>query len=84
MKKKFLGVAGNSNYFLDFFFPEMRLNLEIDGRQHDERQESDTVRDRALAAAGITVVRYRWPTGKDRIVMAYAQIDEFVANFVGP
>lgn len=34
--------------------------LEIDGRQHDERQESDKQKDEFLKEQGFTVTRIRW------------------------
>jgi very-short-patch-repair endonuclease len=78
IKKKDIGSAENGNYFLDFYFPSLRLDLEIDGRQHEDRKASDEERDRLLTNVGITVIRYRWPLGSDRFVQANKQIDEFI------
>lgn len=49
--KKALGLDGASCYFLDFYFPNANLNLEIDGKQHDlpERKASDETRDFLLS-----------------------------------
>lgn len=78
VKKKDVGAKGNGNYFLDFYFPDLKLNLEIDGRQHNDRLEYDAQRDRILKEAGMTVVRYRWPSGKSRFEAAHAQTEEFL------
>ena len=46
-------------YVLDFFHPEGRLAVEVDGAQHDlpEQMEHDRRRDRWLAEHGIRVMR---------------------------
>lgn len=49
-------------YRSDFVWPAAKLVVETDGRDHDSpvaRQE-DAARDRALAAAGFVVLRFRW------------------------
>ena len=48
-------------FIVDFYCPELRLALEIDGPVHESevRTEYDEERDRALAVAGITVMRVR-------------------------
>ena len=45
-------------YILDFFFPDWRLAVEVDGPWHDteEGKEKDKRRDRALFEAGIPVL----------------------------
>ena len=46
-------------YVLDFFCPEARLNIELDGGQHgsEEERAHDAARDAALAERGIQVLR---------------------------
>ena len=48
------------NYIVDFYIAEKKIVIELDGRQHlmREHQEADAERDAALAAWGITVLRY--------------------------
>ena len=48
------------NYIVDFYIAEKKIVIELDGRQHlmREHQEADKERDAALAAWGITVLRY--------------------------
>lgn len=55
-----LNVNRRGGYFLDFYFPEQKINLEIDGNQHKYRKESDIKRDNLLKSAGIIVKRIPW------------------------
>jgi hypothetical protein len=43
---------------IDFRWPDQRLVVEVDGPQHALRTEADKARDRALNAAGWTVLRF--------------------------
>ena len=47
-------------YEADFLWPESRLNVEIDGLQHNTpaARRDDAIRDRILTAAGYTVLRF--------------------------
>ena len=62
IKKRDLGLDCNSSYFLDFYFEDIKFDLEIDGSQHEliERKESDKRRDIALINNGIDVYRIKW------------------------
>jgi very-short-patch-repair endonuclease len=42
---------------VDFFAPAARLVVEVDGAQHTRQRGADKRRDRALAEAGISVLR---------------------------
>lgn len=46
-------------YIVDFFAPSARLVVEVDGAHHALQPGADKRRDRALAAAGLSVVRLR-------------------------
>jgi very-short-patch-repair endonuclease len=48
------------DYIVDFYCPQARLVVEIDGGQHYEEQgaEKDVVRDRCLRAEGLKVLRF--------------------------
>lgn len=74
IQKKVLGFNCASCYFLDFHFPSVNLDVEIDGKQHSlpERMTSDKVRDDALIKNGYIVHRIPWrsinnPSGKEFI-----------------
>jgi len=60
--KKSLGINCSSCYFLDFYFPDLNLDLEIDGKQHNyqERLESDNKRDLTLKENGYKIYRIKW------------------------
>jgi very-short-patch-repair endonuclease len=45
-------------YVVDFFCPEQRLVVELDGGQHQERAGYDQSRDTWLKAEGYIVLRY--------------------------
>ena len=48
------------NYILDFYIPEAKIAIELDGRQHGkpENKELDQIRDAFLSKNGIVVLRY--------------------------
>lgn len=48
------------NYILDFYIPEVRIAIELDGRQHgrEENRYADCERDSFLSKEGIMVLRY--------------------------
>lgn len=49
-----------SCYFLDFYFSDKNIDLEIDGQQHRFRTEEDEARDAFLSDLGIQVYRIEW------------------------
>ena len=48
------------NYIVDFYCPDAKLVIEIDGGQHysEPGMGKDAMRDRHLADLGITIVRF--------------------------
>lgn len=54
-RQKILG-----NFIVDFYCPCEKIVIELDGSQHydGKTEQSDLIRDRVLAEAGITVLRY--------------------------
>ena len=50
-------------YFIDFAFPDRKIAIEIDGKQHEkeERMKSDMKKDLLLIENGWTVHRIKWP-----------------------
>ncbi|MEL6645307.1 MAG: DUF559 domain-containing protein [Pseudomonadota bacterium] len=50
-------VAFDKRFILDFYAPELRLAVEVDGGQH-AGAVSDLARDRYLASRGVTTVRF--------------------------
>jgi very-short-patch-repair endonuclease len=54
---KFLEQVPRFGYILDFYAPEISLAVEVDGASHVGRGKADRLRDDALAARGIRVLR---------------------------
>ena len=46
------------DYVIDFVCLEAMLAVEVDGGQHSEKHEEDTVRTKNLTDAGFTVLRF--------------------------
>ena len=44
-------------YFLDFYCPEARVCVEVDGEQHLKTKERDALRDEFLATKGVLTMR---------------------------
>lgn len=88
IKKSDLGIKDSGNYFLDFYFRDKNIDLEIDGKQHnyDDRQESDNVRDKLLKKYGIFVYRIKWKNinnieGKNYIESEIKKFIEFYNEY---
>ena len=49
------------NYILDFYIPQAKIAIEVDGAQHSEKSHAlaDAKRDADLKELGITVLRFR-------------------------
>ena len=56
---KFRRQQGIGPYVLDFYCPELKLCVEIDGNSHDHKFECDEERTAFLARQGIRVLRYQ-------------------------
>ena len=56
---KFRRQQGIGPYILDFYCPELRLCVELDGSSHDYKFEYDEERTAFLERQGIKVLRYR-------------------------
>ena len=84
ISKKKLNIEGCGSYFLDFYFSNKMIDLEIDGRQHkdQDRITSDKKRDNALTDYGIKVYRIPWKNINNNKGKKYIkdEIDKFL-NF---
>ena len=56
---KFRRQQGIGPYILDFYCPEIRLCVELDGSSHDYKDDYDEQRTKYLHTQGIRVVRFR-------------------------
>ena len=66
----------------DVYFPDVRLVVEVDGRQAhgDGRFQTDRTRQNLLVAAGCQVLRYTWADLIDRPDQVAAQIVAMLAR----
>jgi very-short-patch-repair endonuclease len=79
--KKFRRQHSVANYVLDFYCPEERIAIELDGKGHFEENQAayDRKRDLFLASVGINVLRFenKWvwnnPDRLLEIVKSYFQ-----------
>ena len=57
---KFIRQYSVGKYILDFYCPQYRLGIEIDGGQHDEEKalEYDQVRTKFIESQGIRIIRF--------------------------
>ncbi len=46
------------HYFADFFCPEAKLVIEVDGGQHDWNRAKDEARTRYIESLGFRVIRF--------------------------
>jgi len=72
-------------YFIDFAFLEMKIALEIDGKQHrlnEERIERDRKKDKVLKENGWKVIRIDWynPVNDVNKKKLYNQIGKLIEN----
>jgi very-short-patch-repair endonuclease len=67
-------------FIVDFFAPAARLVVEVDGAQHTRRRGADKRRDRALTAAGLTVLRLPAQFVLSDLPLALRRIAETVAR----
>lgn len=72
-------------YFLDFLIEKngIKVDLEIDGKQHKQRKEHDVERDKFLTENGFKVYRVEWnqinnEKGKE---MMKEKIDAFISFY---
>ncbi len=70
-------VVSGRTVVIDFWFPDARLAVEVDGRaSHDRARQfqSDRDRDRALLRGGIRTVRFTWQDVMHRPAMVIADL----------
>ena len=69
------------SYIVDFYVPEAKLVIEVDGRQHltEENRSADEERDSKLGKLGITVKRYT----NESINKQFTRVAEDILNTLG-
>ena len=70
-------IAG---FIVDFYCPELRLAVEVDGSVHAERVLEDASRDTALANLGVMVIRIRNENAMADIEGAVSRLEDVVTR----
>lgn len=80
---KFRRQFGINNYIVDFYCPELKLAIEIDGDVHgyDSQIVSDKQRQRDIEALGIKVLRY---TNNDIIQNIHSVLQDILSTTPAP
>ena len=80
---KFRRQQRASGFILDFYCPEARLAIELDGGQHGEKpqQEYDQRRANTLKATGIQIIRF-W--NDDVLKQTDTVLEQIQAALPGP
>lgn len=71
-------VPDRSFYLLDFVHLPLKINIEIDGREHQFKREEDRVRDEWLVSQGWTVLRFSNQEILDSIDLVMEKIQSVV------
>ena len=74
LKHKFIRQYSVEGYVIDFYCPEKRLAIELDGEQHKQNLEYDLIRTRLLNAYGIKVIRFWNNEVKDGLTKVLSKI----------
>jgi len=56
--ERFLRQRPIKNFIVDFFCPELKLIIEIDGNSHFHKPEYDAYRERQLKELGFEIIRF--------------------------
>ena len=78
---KFRRQAPMRGWIADFYCPQLKLVIEIDGRQHDLLR--DWIRDRVLSRIGLETVRFPVERVQLEPLVVVEEIRKIVAQRVG-
>lgn len=67
-----------SGYIVDFYCPELKLAIEVDGSIHDSIADSDAARDCHLRTLGYSVLRIR----NEEVSLNQENLMRFLKNYV--
>jgi very-short-patch-repair endonuclease len=81
--RKFRRQHSIGNYILDFYCPQEKLGIELDGKVHftDNAFEADTVRTEYLNSLNIKVIRFE---NKEVFEQLEGVLEEIRQNFTTP
>src|SRR3989344_1264839 len=79
---KFRRQYSVGGYILDFYCPEIKLTIELDGKQHFQKENLEYDKDRTdyLEVLGCTVLRFRNLELKENFESVIFRIKEFLPS----
>ncbi len=79
---KFKRQHSIGGYILDFYCPQKKLIIELDGEVHDtkEAREYDAVRDKYFKELGYTTLRFLNREVEDGVKMVLEKIENLINN----
>ena len=78
---QFLRQRPIHNYIVDFYSPELKLVIEVDGSSHDGKLQEDLFREHQLESFGIIFLRFTDSEVKNDIQTVVGVIKKFTASF---
>jgi len=72
------------NYIVDFYCPELKLVIEIDGSSHDSKFDYDRYRDEYLKTSGLNIMRFADDDIRHNIDSVLNSVHEFSARLRQP
>jgi len=68
------------NYIVDFYCPDLKLVIEIDGSSHNSKLEYDRFRDECMKISGLNVMRFADSDVRNNLDSVLRSIAEFAAK----
>jgi len=68
------------NYIIDFYCPELKLAIEIDGSSHGDKEEYDKYRQKRLESLGVNFLRFSDYHVKHNIEAVLMRIYDWIDN----
>ncbi len=79
--KKIKGHQPIGDSIVDFFCSKLKLVIEIDGISHNDKSESDQIRQQKLESLGLSVLRfYEWDV-KENIHAVVQVIEDWIEKY---
>ncbi len=77
---KFRRQHGIGHYIVDFYCPELKLIIEVDGESHfsEDAQAYDKIRDAYMLGLGLTAIRYNNHDVMHNIEAIYQSIQQYI------
>lgn len=81
--RKFRRQHSVGNYILDFYCPQEKLGIELDGKDHftDNGYEADTIRTEYINSLNIKIIRFE---NKEVFEQLEGVLEEIKQNFTTP